>query len=104
MADDDDTKWHLDKKVPLALIGAVVGQTFLFGWYAATQSAHTETNTMRIDSVEKNILALTPRFEAVIRLEAKLDALQSSVLDLKTAMTARNAAETQQDRNDRQRR
>ena len=35
----DDTTWHLDKKVPISLIGAIVLQTFGFGFWAATLNA-----------------------------------------------------------------
>ena len=30
----DDNAWHLDKKVPISLIGAILIQTFGFGVYA----------------------------------------------------------------------
>ena len=92
----EETKWHLDRRIPLAIIATLLVQTFGIGWYAASQSARTDANTARIDSFERSLSALTPRFESVIRLEAKLDSLQASFLDLKTAITARTATQDQQ--------
>ena len=34
--------WHLDKKVPVAIILTVVGQTALFGWYASKLDSRVE--------------------------------------------------------------
>jgi hypothetical protein len=35
----DETAWHLDKKIPISLIGAIAVQTFGFGFWAATLNA-----------------------------------------------------------------
>tara|TARA_R110000803_G_scaffold76565_1_gene141229 strand:- start:2465 stop:2806 length:342 start_codon:yes stop_codon:yes gene_type:complete len=40
-----DDGWHLDKKVPLGLIGAVLLQSFIFGVWAATLQSSGEANT-----------------------------------------------------------
>lgn len=31
MAGDDDKQWHLDKRVPIALIFAIIAQSFVLG-------------------------------------------------------------------------
>lgn len=75
-------QWHLDKKVPIALIIALAVQTFTFGWWAATQDA-------RILSLERDNGRLEKRVEAqdaagrdaagrLIRVEEKA----SSILEL----------------------
>jgi len=38
---DAPEAWHLDKKVPLALIVAIVGQTLAAVWWAAGMAART---------------------------------------------------------------
>lgn len=75
----DDSRWHLDKKVPIALILALVGQTFAFGWWASAQSA-------RIDMLEKEGARLERRVDTqervttnasdrLIRVEEKISAI-----------------------------
>lgn len=38
-------QWHLDKKVPVSLIGAIILQTFVFGWMARGLDAKADANT-----------------------------------------------------------
>lgn len=77
--DRSELHWHLDKKVPIALILAIIGQTFAFGWWAAAQSA-------RVDALEKEGLRLERRIDAqerlatnasdrLIRVEEKISAI-----------------------------
>ena len=35
----EDTAWHLDKKVPITLIGTIIVQTFVLGFWTATINA-----------------------------------------------------------------
>jgi hypothetical protein len=35
MSEADDRQWHLDKKVPLALIMTIIGQTVVAAWGAS---------------------------------------------------------------------
>ena len=43
-------KWHVGKEIPLALIFAIVGQTAIGVWWAATQSAKLDNLTAMVDS------------------------------------------------------
>lgn len=59
MASED---WHLDKKVPIAFIFAIVCQTVALVWFFASLSNGLDTNTRdlvrqeaRIDAVEKSV-------------------------------------------------
>ena len=76
---ESDGRWHLDKKVPIAMILAIIGQTFAFGWWAAAQSA-------RIDMLEKEGARLEKRIDTqervttnasdrLIRVEEKITAI-----------------------------
>jgi len=51
----DDNAWHLDKKVPITLIGAILAQTFGFGVWAATLNA-------RINDLERETPSNTAEF------------------------------------------
>ncbi len=76
MVDGDDYKWHLDKRIPIALIVTILVQTFAMGWWAASLS-------QRVDVLERNATAAVPRLESVIRLEAKVDAINVTLQELK---------------------
>lgn len=85
--------WHLDKRIPIALIMAVVVQTIGAVWWAATISAQVEAGSVerarleeRITASERAINLLTTqsargeeRIEQTMRLlervESKLDEL-----------------------------
>ena len=66
-----DDNWHLDKKVPITLIGAILIQTFGFGVWAASLNA-------RLDFLEK--------YNPVVAAEiAKLEAArENAALQLNT--------------------
>ncbi len=79
MAELDDNSWHLDKKVPITLIGAILVQTFGFGVYAEnlnnrianlehdTPSAHAEFVKLEEarESTNRALDALTFQTKAV---------------------------------------
>ncbi len=82
MSDDRpeyENKWHLDKKVPIALICTIVGQTVIFIWGASNLWT-------RVGELERQQLAAVPRLESVIRLETKMDSLQAGMIEIKAAL------------------
>jgi hypothetical protein len=50
--------WHLDKRVPLALIGVILLQTLALGWWAATITA-------RVQMLESQQVTQHTRLESV---------------------------------------
>jgi len=44
MSDTDETHWHLDRRVPLALIFALVMQSGSFAWWASSISERVAQN------------------------------------------------------------
>lgn len=93
-----DEPWHLDKRVPLALIFAIILQTATAGWYVARIDSQLDRNTQdiadlrhertqaegRVRSLEDKLVAqsetlarMEERFVAVIdllnRIEARLE-------------------------------
>lgn len=81
MARDDDS-WHLDKRVPIALIATIIVQTGTIIWWAATTSA-------RVEHLEKKVEAAAPQAERLIRVEEKLSGVQLSLGEIKALLAPR---------------
>lgn len=71
----DDT-WHLDKRVPIALIGALILQTFAFGWWASAI-------TSRVELLERQVVGMTPQAGQIIRLEENMRLIRESLSEIK---------------------
>lgn len=95
MADDDN--WHLDKKVPITLIAAILFQTFGFGVYAANlnnrianlerdnQPAHAELQKLE-DARENTIRAVDALTYETKGLDKTLEALAAAVARIETSI------------------
>jgi hypothetical protein len=55
---NDPQGWHLDKRVPIAIITAIAVQTFGIVWWAATLSARVDVNARDFDRVSSEISVL----------------------------------------------
>jgi TolA-binding protein len=55
---NDSQGWHLDKRVPIAIITAIAVQTFGIVWWAATLSARVDVNTRDFDRVSSELIVL----------------------------------------------
>lgn len=72
------TGWHLDKKVPIALLGMILLQTFGMGWWAANVEARvtkTEKGLDQLESYQKQTIDLLARLDE--RLKTQADTLSS---------------------------
>lgn len=78
-----DSQWHLDKKVPLALIVTIIGQTVVAAWGASNLWT-------RVGEPERQIQIAAPQFERVIRLETKVDEITDSLAEIKAMIDRRN--------------
>lgn len=65
----NDSQWHLDKKVPLAMIMAFVIQSVTFIWIGATWKQSIDS---RIDILERSDEERKPQEARLIRLEERL--------------------------------
>ena len=81
--ESQDRQWHLDKKVPLALIVTIIAQTMAIVWWAATASA-------RLDQLERQVNTAAPQVERIIRLETKMDGIAEAISDLKNLVRRSN--------------
>lgn len=59
----EPTGWHLDKKVPIALIVTLIAQAGMFIWWASSMDA-------RVAAIEARLVTLEDSRERLIRLEA----------------------------------
>lgn len=71
--------WHLDKKVPIAIIITLALQTGGFFYWVGTTAS-------RIDVLERAMLASAPQAERVVRIETKVEALKDSLNEIKTIL------------------
>ena len=71
-----DREWHLDKKVPLALILTIVLQTGAMLWWAASLSE-------RVNSLERQQSATAPQADRLTRVEVKIESIVEGVSEIK---------------------
>jgi hypothetical protein len=74
-----EREWHLDKKVPIALIATLAVQTVVVVWWAASLSA-------RVESLERQALAIAPQAGQIIRLETKVDVINGTLAEIKAIL------------------
>jgi len=85
--DKSDERWHIDRKLPVALILTLVltfaGQTSTAIWWASKTD-------QRIDTLEGLQKTATPtaadQGNRLTRVETKLDAVQESILEIKAIL------------------
>lgn len=68
----DDNRWHLDRRVPIALILAIFIQTVGAVWWAATA-------TNRLAELEKDTAGTVDRGNRLIRLEVGVETLKETL-------------------------
>ena len=78
----EDRQWHLDKKVPLALIITIIGQTIFAAWGASNLWT-------RVSELERQTQLAAPQFERIVRLETKVDGITGSLAEIKALVSPR---------------
>jgi len=82
MSQAEDRQWYLDKKVPLALIITIVGQTIVAAWGASNLWT-------RVGELERQMQIAAPQSERIIRLETKVDGITGSLSEIKALINRR---------------
>lgn len=72
----DETKWHLDRRVPISLILAIAIQTGSILWWAASVSA-------RLDNLEQKTAVVGPQSDRLTRVEVQLEVVKEGVNEIK---------------------
>jgi hypothetical protein len=83
MADDPQTdrKWHLDRRVPLALILTIIGQTSIGVWWAATTNERVST----LERASLESAKTTPvQADRLTRVESKMESVQRDLTEIKS--------------------
>lgn len=70
--DPATSSWHLDKRVPIALIVTLLLQGAGFVWWSATLSA-------RVENIERTVAASADQGSRLVRVETQLGYIQKSV-------------------------
>lgn len=77
----EDREWHLDKKVPIVIVGAILIQTFGVGWFFSNLSSRVAAlelaSPQAIIEFQKLEGARETTNIAVARIETKTDSLLS---------------------------
>jgi hypothetical protein len=74
-----DEHWVLDKKIPLALIGAIILQGFVALWWAAGMNN-------RVEVLERQAVSTAPMSERLVKLETKFDAAIETLAEIKVIL------------------
>jgi len=88
----NENHWHLDKRVPISLIGAILVQTAAFGWLLASMNAkiddthrRTEILEARADErsrvVNQNTTSIAVINESLRNMESSLRRIESAVTE-----------------------
>lgn len=70
-----DTGWHMDKRVPIALILAILVQTGSVFWWASAIS-------QRVAALEAERVNTADQPGRIIRLETQIGAIQASIASI----------------------
>lgn len=68
--------WHLDKRVPLALIFTIFIQTAGLVWWASSLSE-------RVHTLERRVDAASPQGDRIMRLEVNMEVVKDGILEIK---------------------
>lgn len=77
--DRSDASWHLDRKVPIALILAILVQTVGIGWWGASTNA-------RLNALEEKATLAASQPERLARVETKLESVQDGIAEIKSIL------------------
>lgn len=79
---DADKRWHLDKRIPVAFLVAILIQTGTAFWWAATISE-------RINNLEKRAEMVAPQGDRLTRVEVNLETLKEGVNEIKRLLQSK---------------
>lgn len=83
--------WHWDKRVPIALILTIMGQTIAAVWWAASLAAQVTDHTRRVSLLEtadaRQIEESRKLSETLIRLDARMMAQTEILRRLEESVT-----------------
>lgn len=78
--------WHLDKKVPISLLGGLAIQTLVFVWWAASYTAANDARNVAQDEAIKELKQNT---SVLSNMQADLAVVKSTLTDIKFVLNKR---------------
>lgn len=84
--------WHLSKAIPISLIIGLLGQIFLFGWWAATMDIKIHNNYEAIQQHKKDFTVHAPydvqakNFVPRVEIDGRLTNIANSLTDIKESI------------------
>lgn len=91
-----DGNWHLDKRVPIALIATIAIQTAGIVWFAS--GLYHRVETLERDAIasknviERDAALRAPQADRLTRVEVKLETVQEGITEIKRLIQARPPA------------
>lgn len=84
MRDDDPTSgnWHLDKRIPVAIIVTLAIQTGGAIWFASGISH-------RVDSLERQQASASTQGDRIVRLETRMEAIAEHLIEIRNILRQR---------------
>lgn len=76
MDEERDDQWHLDKRVPLGLVMAILVQTVVFIYFGTSWKADTDH---RLAALEKSSDAQLPQGNRLLILEQKFEYIRETL-------------------------
>jgi hypothetical protein len=80
------SRWHLDKRVPIAFIVTIIAQTFVFGWMASDFNSRVNNIENYIAEAKvSNAAAVVlerDRSDRLVRLETMIGEMHRSMLNI----------------------
>lgn len=88
-----ERSWHLDKRVPIALIVTIFAQTAGIVWFAAGVYHRIETlerdAIVTRSAIDRDNALRIPQADRLTRVEVKLETIQEGITEIKRVIQAR---------------
>ena len=79
MIDTSDSSWHLDRKVPVAIIMTILLQTGGVIWWGASVAE-------RLNALERKVDLAAPQADRLTKVETRLEAVQDGISEIKSIL------------------
>ncbi len=79
---DADRHWHLDKKIPVAIIVTIMVQTAGGIWWAASVNA-------RVNQIEASLASSAPQADRLTRVEVQIEVVKEGIGEIKRLIQQR---------------
>ena len=93
------SRWHLDKRVPIAFIAAIFMQTFTFGWIASAFNARVEGIEDYIADAKITAAAAVvlerDRSDRLVRLETMIGEVHRTMINIERKLESPPAGRPQ---------